>query len=108
MRVLFDNGVPRGVAEGLLDHDVAEARSLGWDRLRNGELLRAAEEAGFDVLITTDRNLRHQQNMSGRQLAIVVLGNSRWRLARRAIADIVAAVAESTPGDLREVEIPKD
>lgn len=58
MRVLFDNGVPRGVAAGLLEHDVAEARSLGWDTLRNGELLKAAESAGFDVFLTTDRNLR--------------------------------------------------
>jgi hypothetical protein len=108
MRVLFDNGVPRGVAEGLLEHDVQEARMLGWDRLRNGELLRAAEDAGFDVLLTTDRNLRFQQNMSGRRLAIVVLSNSRWRLVRRAVADIAATIAESTPGDLREVEIPKE
>ena len=108
MRVLFDNGVPRGVAAGLLEHDVAEARSLGWDTLRNGELLQAAESAGFDVFLTTDRNLRYQQNLTGRRLAIVVLGNSRWRLVRRAIADIAAAISASAPGDLREVEIPSD
>ena len=76
MRVLFDNGVPRGVAAGLLEHDVAEARSLGWDTLRNGELLQAAEGAGFDVLLTTDRNLRYQQNLTGRRLAISVGLNS--------------------------------
>jgi hypothetical protein len=108
MRVLFDNGVPRGVAAGLLEHDVAEARSLGWDTLRNGELLQAAEDASFDVFLTSDRNLRFQQNMSGRRLAIVVLSNSRWRLVRRAIGDIAAAIAASAPGDICEVEIPRE
>ena len=61
MRVLFDNGTPRGVANALPDHAVEEARSHGWDVLRNGELLDAAEAAGFDVLVTTDRNIRYQR-----------------------------------------------
>lgn len=59
MRVLFGNGTPRGVAVALSGHTVEEARSHGWDTLRNGELLNAAEAAGFDVLLTTDRNIRH-------------------------------------------------
>lgn len=54
MHVLFDNGVPRGVASGLSGHVVEEARDRGWDRLKNGDLLDAAETAGFDVLVTTD------------------------------------------------------
>jgi len=57
MRVLFDNGTPRGVAAALLEHVVEEARSRGWDTLRNGELLDAAEAAAFDVFVTTDRNI---------------------------------------------------
>ena len=57
MRVLFDNGTPRDVASALSDHIVEEARSHGWDALQNGELLDAAEAAGFDVLVTTDRNI---------------------------------------------------
>jgi hypothetical protein len=72
MRILFDNGTPRGVASILQGHTVEEARSLGWDTFRNGELLDAAEAAGFDVFLTTDRNLRHQQNLTGRTIAIVV------------------------------------
>jgi hypothetical protein len=71
MRVLFDNGTPRGVATALRAHTVDEARSQGWDRLRNGELLDAAEAAGFEVLLTTDHNIRYQQNLSGRKIAIV-------------------------------------
>jgi hypothetical protein len=67
MRVLFDNGTPRGVAGALKEHVVEEARALGWDTLRNGELLDAAEAVGFDVFVTTDRNLRYQQNLTGRK-----------------------------------------
>ena len=61
MRILFDNGTPRGVASALVGHTVEEARSRGWDTLRNGELLDAAEAAGFDLFLTTDQNLRYQQ-----------------------------------------------
>ena len=82
MRVLFDNGTPRGLGKALLDHAVEEARSLGWDTLRNGELLDAAEAAGFDLFLTTDRNIRYQQNLSHRKIAIVVLGKGRWTLVK--------------------------
>lgn len=73
MQVLFDNGTPRGVAAALRDHVIEECRSRGWDSLRNGELLDAAEAAGFDVLVTTDRNIRHQQSLTGRKIAVVIL-----------------------------------
>ena len=108
MRVLFDNGTPRGIAAALLGHVVEEARSHGWDTLRNGELLDAAEAAGFDLFLTTDRNLRYQQNLANRQIAIVVLGKGRWRLIRTRLAEIVAAVEAATPGSYAEVEIPLD
>ena len=106
MRVLFDNGTPRGVAHGLPDHTVEECRSHGWDTLRNGELLAAAEDAGFDVLLTTDRNIRYQQNLTNRTIAIVVLSKGRWRLIRTRLSEIAAAVAAATPGSFTEVEIP--
>jgi hypothetical protein len=108
MRILFDNGTPRGVASALEGHAVEEARSHGWDTLRNGELLDAAEAAGFDVLVTTDRNLRYQQNLAGRQLAVVVLGKGRWRLIKVRLPEIAAAVNAATPGRFSEVEIPVD
>lgn len=79
MPVLFDHGTPRGIARALPLHTVKEAKAQGWDTLTNGELLKVAEEAGFEVLLTTDKNLRFQQNLQGRTLAIVVLSNSRWR-----------------------------
>lgn len=96
MRVLFDNGTPRGVAAALPAHTVEEARSRGWDTLKNGELLDAAEAAGFDVFLTTDRNLRHQQNLTARRIAIVVLGKGRWRLIKNRLAEIAAAVSAAT------------
>jgi len=87
MRVLFDNGTPRGVASALTNHTVEEARAHGWDTLRNGELLEVAEAAGFDVFVTTDRNIRFQQNLTGRKIAIVVraraAGDSSGRAFRK-------------------------
>jgi hypothetical protein len=108
MRVLLDNGTPRGVAAALSDHTVEEARSRGWDTLTNGELLDEAEAAGFDVFVTTDRNIRHQQNLTGRRIAVVVLGRGRWRLIRNKLREVAAAIATATPGTFIEVEIPVD
>jgi hypothetical protein len=82
MLILFDHGTPRGIARSLTGHQVRETQAQGWDRLTNGELLAAAEAAGFDVLLTTDRNIRYQQNLKGRRIAVVVLGRGRWRLIR--------------------------
>ena len=81
MLVLFDNGTPRSLARYMIDqHAVTEARARGWDELENDELLIAAEAAGFEVLVTTDKNLRHQQDHANRKIAIVVLGKGRWTL----------------------------
>ncbi len=65
MRVLFDNGTPRGVARALIGHKVEEARAHGWDALTNGELLAAAEAAGFDVFVTTDRTCATNKTFRG-------------------------------------------
>lgn len=93
---------------GLPGHIVEEARAHGWDTLRNGELLDAAEAAGFELFLTTDRNIRYQQNLAGRRIAIVVLGKSRWRLIRVRLPEIAAAVNAATPGSFAEVDIPLD
>jgi len=106
MLILFDNSTPRGIARELRGHTVKESRELGWDKLDNGDLLDAAEAAGFDLFLTTDKNLRHQQNLTGRKIAIVVLGKGRWRLIRLRLAEIAAAVNAAKPGSYVEVEIP--
>jgi predicted nuclease of predicted toxin-antitoxin system len=107
MLVLFDNGTPRTLARFLIDHHmVTESRARGWEELENGELLNEAEAAGFEVLVTTDKNLSYQQNLAGRKIAIVVLGQGRWSLIKPHIAKVVAAVKAATPGSFAEVDIP--
>jgi len=109
MLVLFDNGVPRTLARHLIgDHTVTEARARGWAELENGKLLNEAEAAGFEVLVTTDKNLSYQQNLSGRRIAIVVLGKGRWTLIKPHVAKVVATVNAATPGSFAEIEIPYD
>lgn len=106
MRILFDHGTPTALARALVGHTVTEAIDHGWDHISNGELLTLAEQAVFEILLTTDKNLRYQQNLSGRKIALVVLGNSPWHLVRLHIPAIVAAVNAATPGSFAEVEIP--
>ena len=108
MLVLFDNGTPRNLARHLIDrHTVTEARARGWEELENGELLTAAEAAGFEVILTTDRNLPYQQNLAGRKIAVVALGRGRWTLIKPHVAKVVAAVNAAIPGSYSEVEIPE-
>jgi hypothetical protein len=78
MLILFDNGTPAPLRYALKGHVVVEAIERGWDRLVNGELIAVAEAADFEVLLTTDKNIRYQQNLTGRKIAFVVLGNQQW------------------------------
>ena len=106
MRILFDNGTPEPLRHRLFGHKVGLARERGWDALANGDLLDRAEEAGFEVLLTTDQGIRYQQNMSNRQVAVVVLMNTAWpRIATRTEA-IRNALEGIRPGEVREVPIP--
>jgi len=107
MLILFDHGTPRGLARALLGHTVIAAKARGWDRLNNGDLLRAAEEAAFDLLLTTDQRIRYQQNLTGRKIAIVVLGGStKWSRVRLHLERIAAAVNTAEAGSYTEVAIP--
>src|SRR5208283_5076042 len=106
MLILLDNGTPRGITRSLSGHTVKESRKKGWDELSNGELLTVAETAGFEVLVTTDKNIRYQQDLTGRKIAIVVLGKGRWRLIKPMLAEVSAAVNAATPGSYTEVDIP--
>jgi hypothetical protein len=106
MRILFDHGAPAPLIAFLAGHTVTKAKDAGWDRLVNGELLKAAEEAGFEVLITTDKNMVTQQNLKGRAIAVVVLGNSQWRIVQRHVRKIASAVNAAQPGSYAKVDIP--
>ena len=105
MRILFDQGTPVPFKEHLPGHSVTTAYELGWSTLRNGELLARAEEQ-FDVLVTTDRNLRFQQNPAARKLAIVVLPTTSWPRLRTVAATIAAFVVTVPPGEIREFLLP--
>ena len=99
MLVLFDHGTPRGLARALPDHAVVTAKAREWDRLNNGALLKSAEEAAIDLLLTTDRRIRYQQNLTGRKIAIVVLvGTTKWSRVRLHLKRIAAAVNAARPG----------
>ena len=107
MLVLFDHGTPKGLAQAPPGHVVHTARSRGWNTLSNGALLSAAEEAGFDLLLTTDRRIRYQQNLRARRIALVVLtGSTKWSLLREHIDRIAAAVQSAIPGSYAEVDVP--
>lgn len=104
MFVLFDQGTPVPIRPFLKEHTVQTTSEKGWDTLENGELLKAAESAGFDVLVTPDKNIRYQQNLKARTIALVVLGNPQWPVLRLHVERVVAAVNAATPGSYAEVE----
>ncbi|MBV8847907.1 MAG: hypothetical protein JO307_34265 [Bryobacterales bacterium] len=106
MRVLFDQAIPVPIRAFLEGHTVRTAAQETWDRLRNGELLSVAESADFDVFLTTDKNIRYQQNLVGRKIAIVVLSKQQWPEVRAHVERVFAAVNAATPGSYTEVEIP--
>jgi hypothetical protein len=92
LKILFDNGAPKPIARSLIGHEVSRARQIGWHEMENGELIREAEKAGFDVLLSTDKNIQYQQNVSDRKIALVILGNSQWPQVQQCLDGIVEAV----------------
>ena len=106
MRVLFDQGTPEPLRRALTQHEIVTAYERGWSKLTNGELLDAAEKEGFGVVVTTDANLKHQQNLASRQIAIVVLTTPSWLRIQRAIGSILRAIEHAVPGSYTEVQVP--
>lgn len=106
MLVLFDQGTPVPLRPLLAGHTVETAGQRGWDKLKNGELLEAAEEAGFEVLVTPDKNIRYQQNLTLRRIALVVLGNPQWPVLRQHVERVVIAINAAQPGSYTDVDIP--
>ena len=106
MRVLFDQGTPVPLRQALTGHRVSTAYELGWATLKNGELLRSAEEQGFEVLVTTDTNLRYQQNLTARQIAVVVLSTTSWPRIRLIVENVASAVNSASVGSYVEISVP--
>ena len=106
MRVLFDQGTPEPLRHALTRHEVATAYERGWSELKNGELLDAAENENFAVLVTTDSNLKYQQDLDSRRIAVVVLSSPSWPRVQRVIASITRAVDQASVGSYIEIGIP--
>jgi hypothetical protein len=106
MLILFDQNVPRRIRKFLTGHQVRVFPDLGWERLRNGVLLSAAESHGHDVMVTCDQNIRYQQNLSGRKIALVVLGSNLWPLLKEHLPEIVSAVNDARVGSYAFIEVP--
>jgi hypothetical protein len=107
LRILLDNNVPVGVRRFLDKHEVRTVIEMGWPpQLENGELLEAAETAAFDVMVTSDQNIRYQQKLMGRNLALVVLGSNIWPIVRSYGPSIAAKVEAAGAGSYDFIEMP--
>ena len=109
MKIILDESVPqklRLLIKG--GHTVVTTWYQGWSGLKNGALLNAAKQAGFDLFITADQELSYQQNLTGRKMALVVLSTNNWAFVKAHIAGIMVAVEAATPGSYTEVDVPED
>ena len=104
--ILSAHAYPPALRHLLAGHEVSTAYERGWSTLNNGELLAAAEIHGFQVLVTTDMNLKYQQNLASRSIAILVLGTTSWPRIKAAAEAVVSAVDATTRGTYVEVAIP--
>jgi hypothetical protein len=107
LRILFDKNVPVGLRRFLDKHEVRTVDELNWPpQLENGELLQAAETAAFDVLVTADQNIPYQQNLTGRKLALVVLGSNIWPIVRNHGQELAVNVDGATRESYAFIEMP--
>jgi hypothetical protein len=106
MKVLFDQNIPHDLRAYLSADEVSTSAELGWDELENGDLLMAAEAAGFDVFVTGDQSLSYQQNLSARMIAIVELTKNNWPSIEPNVPRIVAAIRCATPGSYQVIDFP--
>ena len=106
MKLLFDQGAPVPLLRFLPNHAVETAYEKGWSDIQNGELLARAEAEGFDVLVTTDQNLRYQQNLSNRRISIVVLLTTSWPRIKAQAETIKHLIDHLLPGSYLEIPIP--
>ena len=104
MKILFDQGTPAPLRRALDGHDILTAFEQGWSNLQNGDLIRVAEADGFEVLITTDQNLKYQQNLRDRKLAILILPTTSWPKIQKHLDKVSAAVNSLNRGNYREVD----
>lgn len=107
MKILLDQNIAKKLRSGLKPHLVMAAAQMGWAEIENGDLIRVAEEAGFEVLVTGDQNIFYQQNNKNRKIALVVLSSINWPDVRENFEAIAASVNASSAGSYAWVEIVK-
>ncbi len=105
MRILFDQGTPVPLRGFLPSHTITPVYEIGCSTLQNGDLIRSAEEKGYEVLVTTDRNLKYQQNLKDRKIAIVVLLSTSWPRIQKVVDKVISAIDAALPGTYTEVSI---
>jgi len=107
LRVLFDHNIPHKLRTSLVslsNHEIITASYLKWGELTNGELLRGAEQDGFEVFVTGDQRLIYEQNLSGRRLAVTALSTNNWPIIKDHVPIILAAIDSAAPGSIQMVE----
>jgi hypothetical protein len=105
MKILFDQGTPVPLRREMGEHVIRTAFEMGWATLANGELLQAAA-AEFDILLTTDQNLPHQQNLKGIDLAVVILPTTSWSVIRQNTHVIREALLAARSATISQVSFP--
>jgi len=105
MKVLFDQGTPVPLRRYLHPHLVDTSAERDWSTLQNGELLNQAEMGSYEVFITTDRNLKYQQNLTGRKVRILVLTTTSWPRISKKVREIREALESLGEGGYIEVDI---
>ena len=104
MKILFDECMPQPLRLRLAEFEVSTAQEMGWGRVKNGDLLKRAEGV-FDVFLTADQQLKYQQNLTGRQLAILVLSTNRWPMVKAKSPEIIATILSLRPGNYVELTL---
>lgn len=107
MRLILDQNFPKRVASALIGHSFKTAYDMGWATLTNGDLLTAAEKAGFDVMLTADQRIRYQQNLQDRRIALVVVSLNSKTVLLQHLSLVQAAIDRAGPGGYEDVEIPR-
>jgi hypothetical protein len=106
-RILLDESVPAGIARLLTSHDVRTAPEMGWAGISNGRLLDLAEQNGFDIMVTSDTNIRYQNRLAGRRIALIVATTNHWDTIKANPADLVTACDGAVDGAYVVVQFPK-
>jgi hypothetical protein len=106
MNIFFDNNVPAPLRHHLVGHTIKTAWEMGWHELSNGTLLTVAENAGFQLMITGDKNLAYQQNLKSRKISLIVLGSTRWHSLKEDLQPVLGAILRAKPNSYGQLLKP--